>query len=124
MNIRILLNTVAQKCNFFLQITTTFYKLPLFSTNHNFFLQYGDFFLQITTFFIKPQLFYKAQLFFRILKLFYNAHFFPILQLFSTKHDFFHHTTTFSYISQLFSPQCWDFFLQNTTFLYKISTFI
>ena len=48
-----------QEVQLFLQITTIFYKLPLLSTNHNFFHQ-------TTTFF------YKAQLFF------------PILQLFST----------------------------------------
>ena len=36
---------------FFLQTTTFFPILQLFSTNNNFFLQYCDFFLQTTTFF-------------------------------------------------------------------------
>ena len=50
-------STVVQKCNFFLQITGGT-EVQLFSTNHNFFLQYYGFFLQITTFFLQTALFF------------------------------------------------------------------
>ena len=98
-----LINTVAQKCNTFLQITTFFYKSQLFSTNHNFFLQSTTFFPNIATFFYKPQLFS------------------PILRLFSKNHNFFPQTTTFFYKVQLFSQYC-DFFLQTTTFFDNIAS--
>ena len=67
----LLVVTATQKCNVFLHIETVFYKLPLLSTNHSFFLQYGDFFLQITTFLCNiATFFYKSQLFSTFLQLF------------------------------------------------------
>ena len=81
-----------------LQITIIFHKLQLFSTNHYFFLQYGDFFLQITTFSSS------------------NHNFF----LQST--TFFSNTATFFIKPQLFS-QCCNLFLQTTTFFYKAQLF-
>ena len=134
-----------------LQITIIFYKLQLFSTNHYFFLQYGDFFLQITTFsssnhnfflqsttffsntatfFIKPQLFSQCcNLFLQITtffikpQLFSTRHnfFFPILQLFSSNHIFFLESTTFFSILQLVSTKH-NFFLQYGDFSLRITT--
>ena len=78
---------MSQKCNLFLQITTFFYKVQLFSTNCNYFLQ-------TTTFF------YESQLFSTFLQLFSI-----ILQLFSTNRNFFLQFTTFFYKSQLLSAK-------------------
>ena len=78
---------------------TFFYKSQLFYTNHNFFLQ-------ITTFFHKPQLFsIKYNFFSNIATFFCKVQlFFPILQLFSTKYNFFFlNIATFFYKPQLFS---------------------
>ena len=88
---------MAQKCNFFLQITTIFYKTQLLSTNRNYFLQ-------TTTIFYKPQLFstncnnflHSCNFFLQITTFFYKSQLFStILQLFSIIHKFFLQITTF-----------------------------
>ena len=65
------------------RIATFFYKLQLFSTNRNFFLQ-------ITTIFYKSQLFStNLNIFLEIATIFYHlANFFYSLHLFSTTHNF------------------------------------
>ena len=82
---------MAQKCNFFPQITTIFYKPQLF--------------LQIPTIFYKPQLFSTNPNYFLQTKtFFYKSQLFStFLQLFSTNRNFFLQTATFFYKSQLFS---------------------
>ena len=101
-----------------LQITIIFYKLQLFSTNHYFFLQYGDFFLQITTFSSSNHNFFlQSTTFFSNI-----ATFFIKPQLFSRKHNFFLNVATCFYKSQLFSSNH-NFFLQGTTFFSNIATF-
>ena len=70
--------------NFFLQIATIFHKPQLFSTNCNYFLHSCNFFLQYCNFFLQTAtFFYKSQLFS------------TILQLFSLIHNFFLQITTF-----------------------------
>ena len=88
---------MAQKCNFFLQITTIFHKPQLFSTNRNYFLQ-------TTTFFYKSQL--------------YST----ILQLFSIIQNFFLQVKTFFYKPQLFSTNC-TIFYNLATFFYNSQLF-
>ena len=85
-----------------------FRKLPLLSTNHNFFLQYDDFFLQIPTFFYNIATFlYKSQLFSTFLQRFVQY-----WNLFLQSCNLFLYLTTFFYKSLLFSA--------NHSFFYTI----
>ena len=95
---------MTQECNSFLQITTIFYKLQLFSANHNYFLQ-------TAIFFTNHNYFYVLQLFFReITTIFYNLA------------TFFYNRATFFYKPQFFSTNH-DYFIQFCNFFYDFSTF-
>ena len=90
-----LLAMVTQKCNFFLNIKTIFYKSQLFSTNHNYFLQ-------ITTISYKSQLLSTNHIF--------------LLEIATN----FYNLATFSTISQFFSLQITTFFYNLATFSHNL----
>ena len=96
-------STLTQKWNFFLQITTFFWKSQLFN--------YRNYFLQTASFSYKSQLFFiNRNYFLQIATIFYKA------QLFSRNPNYFLQLCNF------FLQLC-NFFLRVTTIFYNLKTF-